>query len=135
MLPGVKAKPSAIILAALALVVFASAASSCGSTSSSKGKGAERATFTVTGSAPSGVNITYGRDGSNYQGPSQPPMTKTLRVNKDALYYQVTAQLQGGGNITCKVRIGDAVKVGHARGGYNICSAQLNKNPIGGGWS
>jgi hypothetical protein len=53
-----------------------------------------------------------------------------MKVNDDALYYQVTAQLHGGGNITCKVKIGDNVKTGRAQGGFNICSAQLNKNPL-----
>jgi hypothetical protein len=100
---------------------------------SSKGSGATQASFSVTGSAPSGVDITYGSDGSNYQG-SPPPFNASLQINKSALYYQVTAQLQGGGNITCKVQIGDAVRVGHAVGGYNICSAQLNSDSINGGW-
>lgn len=130
--------PSLRLVVPVTLLLVASVASSCGTTTpggSSKGKGATVAIFTVTGSAPSGVDITYGSDGSNYQGPKQPPMSKKLRVKKDALYYQVSAQLQGGGNITCKVKIGDAVKVGHARGGYNICSAQLNSDPINGGFS
>jgi hypothetical protein len=48
------------------------------------------------------------------------------------LYEAVTAQLNGGGNVTCKIIIGDAVKVGHASGGYNICRAQLNSDPNGG---
>jgi hypothetical protein len=61
-------------------------------------------------------------------------MNETLSIEKNALYYAVTAQLQGGGDIMCKIQIGDAVRVGHARGGYNICSAQLNSDPINGGW-
>jgi hypothetical protein len=98
-------------------VFVASAASSCDSTTgSSKGKDATQVEFFVTGSMPTGVDITYGNDSSNYQGPSYPPMDETLPVENDALYYAVTAQLQGGGNVTCKVQIGDAVKVGHARG-------------------
>jgi hypothetical protein len=32
----------------------------------------------------------------------------------------------------CKLTIGNAVKVGHAAGGYNICSAQLNSDFSGG---
>ena len=61
-------------------------------------------------------------------------MDVTKTIAKGALYEVVTAQLQGGGNITRKVIIGDAVKVGHASGGYNICHAQLNSDPINGGW-
>ncbi|HEY3206155.1 MAG TPA: hypothetical protein VGJ58_04315 [Gaiellaceae bacterium] len=121
------------IAAPLALAILVvSGTSGCGS--GGKGGGAKSAQFSVTGSAPQGVDITYGSDGTNLQGPKHPPMNKTMNVNNDALYYQVTAQLQGGGNVTCKVKIGDAVKTGHARGGYNICSAQLNKDPIHGGW-
>jgi hypothetical protein len=121
----------------LALVgLVASGASSCDTSAggSSKGSGATHVQFSVTGSAPTGVDITYGNDSSNYQGPKHPPMNKTLSLQDNALYYDVTAQLQGGGSVTCSVKIGDAVKVGHAKGDYNICSAQLNSDPINGGW-
>jgi hypothetical protein len=134
---GVKLGQALKVVFPLALVgLIASGASSCDTSSggSSKGSGATQVQFSVTGSAPAGVDITYGNDSSNYQGPKHPPMNKTLSVKKDALYYDVTAQLQGGGSITCKLKIGDAVKVGHAKGGYNICSAQLNSDPINGGW-
>jgi hypothetical protein len=60
-------------------------------------------------------------------------MYKSLSVNSDALYYVVTAQLQGGGSISCGVQIGSAQRTGHARGGYNICSAQLNSS-FDGSW-
>ena len=126
-------KLAGAFVAVLALLVLASCAPTTDTGGSSKGKGATEAVFSVTGTAPSGVDITYGDDGSNYQG-SAPPFHATLPVKKGAMYYAVTAQLQGGGNITCKLTIGDAVKVGHAVGGYNICSAQLNSDPIGGGW-
>ena len=100
---------------------------------SAKTKSSERneVVFSVTGTAPGGVDITYGDDGSNYQG-SAPPFHARLRIKKGAMYYVVTAQLQGGGNITCRVTIGRAVKVSHAVGGYNICSAQLNSDFLGG---
>ncbi|MBM2823521.1 MAG: trigger factor [Thermoleophilia bacterium] len=100
--------------------------------SAGAGADATEAVFEVTGSAANGVDITYGNDTSNYQG-SQPPFYKTLAVRDSALYYALTAQLQGGGRITCKLTIGDAVSVGHASGGYNICSAQLNGD-FDGGW-
>jgi len=88
-------------------------------------------TFTVTGSAPSGVDITYGDDASNLNGDGL-PFTTTMKVKDDALYYAVTAQLNGGGHIHCKVTIGDKTKSGEAKGGYNICSAQLNSGVFGG---
>ncbi|WP_307783054.1 hypothetical protein [Streptomyces sp. MBT53] len=92
---------------------------------------AGKALFKVWGSAPSGVDITYGSDGTNLQGKGL-PMTKTLAVDGDALYYQVTAQLQGGGDVHCSITIDGRTKSGRAQGGYNICSAQLNSDFSGG---
>jgi hypothetical protein len=90
-----------------------------------------QAVFKVWGSAPAGVDITYGSDSDNIQGHGL-PMTKTLSVKDDALYYDVTAQLQGGGDIHCSVTIGSHTKTGHASGGYNICQVQLNEDFLGG---
>lgn len=95
-----------------------------------KKEDATKVVFKVWGSAPSGIDTTYGSDSENLQGPSG-EMTKTLTVKDDALYYAVTAQLQGGGDIHCSVTIGDKTKEGHAVGGYNICSAQLNSGLFG----
>lgn len=92
-----------------------------------------QAVFKVWGSAPGGVDTTYGTDSDNIQGKGL-PMTKKMELNDEALYYQVTAQLQGGGDIRCSVTINGKTKKGHANGGYNICSAQLNGDFLG-GWS
>lgn len=78
------------------------------------------------------VDVTYGSDGDNRQGPSRPGFTRTMRLHDDALYYDITAQLQGGGNVHCSVTIDGHTKKGHASGGYNICSAQLNQGLFGG---
>ncbi|MFF1307935.1 hypothetical protein [Streptomyces sp. NPDC058307] len=90
-----------------------------------------KAVFKVWGSAPAGVDITYGSDGTNLQGKGL-PMEKTLSVDENSLYYQVTAQLMGGGNVQCSVTIDGKTKKGRAQGGYNICSAQLNSDFSGG---
>ncbi|WP_247195721.1 hypothetical protein [Streptomyces sp. GESEQ-35] len=90
-----------------------------------------KAVFKVWGSAPSGLDITYGSDGTNLAGKGL-PMEKTLTVDEDALYYQVTAQLLGGGDVKCSVTIDGETKSGRAQGGYNICSAQLNSDFSGG---
>ncbi|MET9458136.1 hypothetical protein ABZY05_24160 [Streptomyces canus] len=87
--------------------------------------------FKVWGSAPAGVDITYGTDGTNLQGKGL-PMEKSLSVDEDALFYQVTAQLMGGGDVQCSVTIDGETKKGRAQGGYNICSAQLNSDFSGG---
>ncbi|MGW2344883.1 hypothetical protein [Streptomyces sp. NPDC001661] len=88
--------------------------------------------FKVWGSAPAGVDTTYGSDSDNRDG-SGLPMTKTLSVNDDALYFHVSAQLQGGGDINCSVTVDGHTKKGHASGSYNICTAQVNSN-FTGGW-
>ncbi|WP_328320974.1 hypothetical protein [Streptomyces sp. NBC_00388] len=98
-------------------------------------KKAEVVTFKVWGTAPAGalgpIDITYGSDSDNIKG-SGVPMTTTLKVSKDAMYYNVTAQLQGKGDIHCSVSVGGKTKTAHAQGGYNICSAQLSGGFLGG---
>jgi hypothetical protein len=88
--------------------------------------------FIVSGSAPDGVDITYGPAGTNLSGPSTLDGTAKMSVPFDASasYYALNAQLQGGGDITCKIVAegpGDVpltVSHGAATGSYNICSAQ-----------
>ncbi|MEU4090162.1 MmpS family transport accessory protein [Streptomyces aureus] len=93
----------------------------------------DKVVFKVWGSAPAGVDITYGSDTDNLDGHGL-PMTKTLSLKDDAMYYNVSAQLQGGGDIHCSVTVDGKTKTGHARGGYNICSAQLSGGLFG-GWN
>ncbi|WP_420032208.1 hypothetical protein ACN2WE_04940 [Streptomyces sp. cg28] len=88
--------------------------------------------YKVWGSAPSGVNTTYGSDSDNRNG-SSVPMTKTLTLDDDAMYFHISAQLQGGGDINCSVTVDGHTKKGHASGGYNICMAQVNSD-FTGGW-
>ena len=117
------------------------AVSACGG-SGAKGSGATRVEFIVTGSAPHGVNITYGDDASNYQ-TTNLPLDVTRSARKNVVYW-VMAQLQGGGRITCRVVIskpaegdhgvGDTARAGHAVGGYNTCTAQ-SRGDLVGGWN
>jgi hypothetical protein len=93
----------------------------------------DKVVFKVWGSASAGVDITYGSDSDSIQGHGL-PMTKTLTLKDDAMYYNVTAQLQGGGDIHCSVTVDGKTKSGHASGGYNICNAQLSGG-IFGGWN
>lgn len=90
-----------------------------------------KVTFKVSGSAPSGVDITYGSDSDNRSGHGF-PWSATLPLDDDAMYYTVYAQLQGGGDISCSVTVDGVTKHGHASGGYNICSAQVNSGLLGG---
>ena len=92
--------------------------------------------FSVTGSAPEGVDITYGTDNSNLTGGAL-PWTASLPLDNSGatLHYDVSAQLQGpDGSIACSISIGGTViSSGMAIGDYNICSAQIGQN-FSGGW-
>lgn len=101
-------------------------------------------TFVVTGHAPGGADIGYGSDSDNRSGNSgtkngmpsaKLPWKATMKIADDALYYGMHAQLQGGGDIDCKIIVGGkTVAKGHAQGDYNICDVQASKD-IFGNWS
>jgi hypothetical protein len=105
--------------------------------------------FKVTGTAADGADITYGSDSDNLSpegnlgvlgNGTALPWTGKVRYDKNALYYSVTAQLQGSGDIRCAVILrvtryysdgthqtrGKVMARGHASGEYNICDAQVN---------
>jgi hypothetical protein len=94
---------------------------------------AAEATFSVTGTAPSGVHVAYGIGVLKYQGARRLPLHVIMKIAKNALFADVSAELQGSGNITCTIRIGKASSTAHATGGFSICSAQLNRD-VSGGW-
>ncbi|WP_240968775.1 MmpS family transport accessory protein [Streptomyces sp. HNM0575] len=93
-----------------------------------------KVTFKVWGTAPDGalgpMDITYGSDTESISGKGL-PFEKTLPLNDDAMYYNVSAQLQGSGDIHCSVTVNGETKKGHAKGGYNICDAQVNAGLAG----
>lgn len=90
--------------------------------------------FVVTGSG-SGVDITYGSDTDNRQGGTSVPFSASLKLDRSADYYSLDAQLNGSGDITCKIIIREhVVAKGHASGGYNICSAQAGRG-LDGSWT
>ncbi|MET7388108.1 hypothetical protein ACFYPT_30110 [Streptomyces sp. NPDC005529] len=106
--------------------------------SAGKTQGAEKklVTFKAWGTAPSGalgpLDITYGSDTDSRKGTwKNGKFEATLPFNGDALYYSLTAQLQGSGDIHCSVTVSDNTKKGHASGGYNICNAQLSSGLFG----
>lgn len=89
----------------------------------------DQVVFHCTGSTNGdGIDIMYGPEGSNYSA-SHLPFTKTMSLDDTAQYYSVTAQLQGGGHVTCTTSVtqdGDTtVKKATASGGYNIAMAEV----------
>lgn len=90
---------------------------------------AAQVTYTCTGSAPDGVDVTYGPSGSNYSA-SHLPFTKTMALDASAQYYVTEAQLSGSGQVTCTTTIQtndgtQTVNTATAQGGYNIATAEI----------
>jgi len=94
--------------------------------------------FSCTGNAP-GVDITFGSDSSNHQGPTVLPWSAQLGLDNSAMYYDISAQLHGSGNVTCSVTVKwgshSVTKKASAYGGYNIADAEIcNMTDMGSGW-
>lgn len=93
----------------------------------------QQVVYSCTGRAPDGVDITYGADGSSHSA-TKLPFNHSDPLESTALYYNVTAQLQGGGSVSCTTTVtyddgsGTAqtvTKTGSADGDYNIASAEI----------
>ena len=102
----------------------------------------EQVTYACTGHASDGVQITYGPNGSQHSASSLPFM-HTEPLTQGAQYYVTTAQLQGGGSVSCTTTVQTDDLLGYADptsnsgsadGGYNIASAQVCSDPTG-GWT
>lgn len=93
--------------------------------------------FLCSGSAPEGVDITYGTDTSNINGGSSLPFQKYLPVTPNVQYFYVSAQLQGSdGSITCMTIVdvnGTRVTETGTATGNNIANAQVCSD-LSGGW-
>jgi hypothetical protein len=88
-------------------------------------------TYEVIGS--SAADVTYGPAGSTLSGAI--PMKVNAKLG-NALYYSLTAQLQGGGSVTVKILInGKAISQSNATGGYNIATAEISQDPLTGEWT
>jgi hypothetical protein len=89
-------------------------------------------TYSCEGSAPDGVDISYGSDSSQYS-PSGLPFTHTGPLDPRAQFYFTTAQLKGAGSVSCTTVVqtanengaaNRATAIAHVVGGYNIARAQ-----------
>ena len=98
-----------------------------------KASGPKKVTFKIWGSAPNGVDVNYGSDSDSRSGSfKNGKFEATLPLKKDAMFFNVMGQLQGGGDINCSVTVDGHTKKGHAQGDYNICDAQVNAGLLGG---
>jgi hypothetical protein len=82
----------------------------------------------------SSADVTYGPAGSDLSGTV--PMSKTMTIPDQApVYYAITAQLQGGGQVSCEIQVnGQTIASGSADGGYNIASCEIGQDPLSGNW-
>lgn len=93
-----------------------------------------RLEYQVSGSA---ANVTYGPAGSGLSAHTAPgkPMDQ-VAVLGNALYYSLTAQLDGSGTVTCKILIGNKViSTAVASGAYQIAMCEISKDPLSGQWT
>ena len=98
---------------------------------------AAQVTYACTGSAPDGVDVTYGPSGSQYSA-SKLPFSKTVPLDASAQYYVTEAQLSGSGQVTCTTTIqrsdgSQVVNTATASGGFNIATAEVC-GTFDGGW-
>ena len=86
--------------------------------------------YIVTGTP--GASVTYGPAGSDFNGAV--PMDITAPLGSPA-YYAINAQLQGGGSVSCTIKVdGKAISSATANGGFNIASCEVDQNIITGQW-
>ncbi|MGH3273651.1 MAG: hypothetical protein ACRDNZ_04910, partial [Streptosporangiaceae bacterium] len=86
-------------------------------------------TYVVRGSS---AQVTYGPAGSDLSG--SVPMRQTAPLH-DVSYYAISAQLQGGGEVSCQILVdGKVISQGTATGGYNIASCEISQDPLTDAW-
>lgn len=96
-----------------------------------KTSGKQTVTFVVTGTP--GADVTYGPAGTSVSGTSPMRVTKPLA---SPVYYSLQVQLQGSGQVTCKILVdGKIISQAVASGGYNIADCEISKDMFSGEWS
>jgi len=87
-------------------------------------------TYRVTGTPDAAV--TYGPGGNTFT--AQGPLHVTTTLGS-ALYYSITAQLQGSGSVTSEILIGSTLmSKSIATGGHSLASCGISQNPLSGKW-
>ena len=90
----------------------------------------QKITYIITGTP--GADVTYGPSGSDLTGTV--PMTVTAPLRHPS-YYAINAQLQGAGQVTCKLKVdGVTLSRASAAGGFNIADCEIGQDPITGTW-
>jgi hypothetical protein len=86
-------------------------------------------TYVVNGSP---ADVTYGPAGSDLSGSVPMRVTQPLGTPD---YYAISAQLQGGGTVSCQILVDSKVTASStASGGYNIADCEISQDPFSGNW-
>lgn len=116
--------------AAAAGSVFTPAAQAPAAAPVAKKAAKQTVTFVVTGSA---ADVTYGPAGTSVSG--SVPLHASYPLG-NPVYYSISAQLQGGGGVTCKIEVdGKVISESVASGGYNIAECEISQDPLSGNWT
>jgi hypothetical protein len=90
----------------------------------------ETVTYVVRGT--SGAQVTYGPSGSDFNGNVPMHVTRPLG---NPQFYAINAQLQGGGTVTCVIKVdGVTLSRATATGGFNIADCEISQDPITNMW-
>ncbi|MFJ2722661.1 hypothetical protein [Streptomyces sp. NPDC087437] len=88
-------------------------------------------TYVVTGT--SGAVVQYGPAGSLARGTVPMSVTRPL---ENPRHYAITAQLQGGGHVTCQLKVnGRVLSQSTASGGHTIASCEISKDTFSDKWT
>jgi hypothetical protein len=86
--------------------------------------------YVVTGSP--GASVTYGPSGSDFTG--SVPMSVAAKLGSPS-YYAINAQLQGSGQVTCKLKVdGVTISSATASGGFNIAGCEISQDATTSSW-
>jgi hypothetical protein len=90
--------------------------------------GPQQVTYVATGSS---ANVTYGPSGSGYQG--SVPLTVTRPLGNPQ-FYSISAQLRGGGTVTCQLKVdGVMIASATASGTDSVANCAMDQN-LNGSW-
>jgi hypothetical protein len=84
--------------------------------------------FIVSGSP---ADVTYGPSGSSLSGSVPLDMAGQIPSPVPA-FYAINAQLQGGGSVSCEIKVdGKVISAALATGGYHIAICEISQGPSG----
>lgn len=128
---GHKGKTPAAASATSPATSSASSAPAASTPAKPAAKAAARQTVTYVVTGSPGASVTYGPEGSSLNGHVPMHVTASLA---NPQYYSISAQLNGGGAVSCRILVdGKVLSRARATGGYNIAQCEIVQS-FSGGW-